>query len=343
MSAEIRGSDSEEQKSTATPPPEPPGPIESPNGESKPAADPEGIVADRETQNRRPWKKWATPEWVTALSTVAMALTSIALIVTAIVSIKVANKQWSIANSQLGAMKETNDRMREANDRTDKSIGIAKDNYEFAKSAAKSSDEATRESLNLTRQSLDATRKSTELTRLMVAAAERAARAAEDGALQARKGLDHSIAISRLDQRAWLGVKGMSITTLEAGKKVSVAVEITNTGKTIARSSKTFSSLKFSLAPIDIPTFAVSGERRLPKPTPAVFFPGVLFAMNSSSDENASEEDVKLIKARTMLIYVFGELEYADVFGQNHRILYCGIYQPSRSSFDSCSNYNEAD
>ena len=53
------------------------------------------------------------------------------------------------------------------------------------------------------------------------------------------------------------GVKGMAVTTLEPGKQVSVAVEITNTGKTMARSSKTFSSLKFSLVPIDIPTFAV--------------------------------------------------------------------------------------
>jgi hypothetical protein len=180
------------------------------------------------------------------------------------------------------------------------------------------------------------TKKALAETRRAADAAVKANQLAETNATQA-------LASSRLDQRPWLGIKDMRLVTLETGKKVTASTLMTNTGKTIAKASKTFMTLKFSPVPLDIAKFAVSGGRPKPTPTPGVIFPGLEFALYTSSTAVADSESVEQIKAKRLLVYVFGELEYMDVFGQGHRTLYCGLYEPEQKVFEACRQYNDAD
>ncbi len=100
--------------------------------------------------------------------------------------------------------------------------------------------------------------------------------------------------------------------------------------------------MQFSNAPLDIPKFAVSRERPKSAPTPGVIFPGFEFGLTAASKELATDQDVGQINARRLLIYVFGELEYTDVFGRTHTTRYCGLYDPEKRAFDQCRQYNDA-
>jgi len=165
----------------------------------------------------------------------------------------------------------------------------------------------------------------------------------EDTLAQSKATLDANIRAAELDQRAWVGLKTLSMVTLEAGKPVNTACVFTNTGKTVALDATYNVTFKPNMGPLDIGAFASSKDRPAPKRvTPAVMFPNFEFTLNLSSSEIVDAETIRLIKSKVIYIFVFGEVHYRDIFKKAHVTKFCGQYNPEINKFDLCGQYQYA-
>ena len=169
--------------------------------------------------------------------------------------------------------------------------------------------------------------------------------AMEESTRQSKEALDESIKASRLDQRAWVGIKTMRVLTLEADKPILIEAVITNTGKTFASNTRVLTSVAVrpSNEPIDIDKLAASLKRRTRlQERPAVLFPNLEATLPVSTPIPITKEHLVLIRASKLLIYLFGEVHYSDVFGSSHTTEFCGIYNTTTKQFGSCSQHNRA-
>ena len=56
-----------------------------------------------------------------------------------------------------------------------------------------------------------------------------------------------------------------------------------------------------------------------------------------------TRERVEGLKTRKLLLYLFGEVSYKDIFGKPHETQFCGIYNPATDTrFDICEQHNRA-
>jgi hypothetical protein len=160
----------------------------------------------------------------------------------------------------------------------------------------------------------------------------------EASVAQSQNVLTHDINTSRLDQRAWLGIKQYRMRELGGGKLVA-EVAVDNVGKTPARRvAGRVAMIQFS-QPISIERSAKSAHfltRKLP-----VMFPNSHFFV--TYEETASEPEIEAIKTGTRKVYLFGDISYIDAFNVHHFTQFCGLYNPATKDFDLCEEFNDAD
>jgi len=169
-------------------------------------------------------------------------------------------------------------------------------------------------------------------------------RAMEQNLAQARTALDAQIESSRLDQRAWVGIKSILSAPLEVDKPIQIGVEITNVGKTPAFEFRPVLSWRIGNR-VDINTYAVSKERRdlitAAGEPPVVLFPSQVFSTTIVPGK-PNEDFIKQLESGTRMIYVFGELKYVDSFHRPHTTRFCSYYAASSGHFNLCDRYNYA-
>jgi hypothetical protein len=123
----------------------------------------------------------------------------------------------------------------------------------------------------------------------------------------------------RLDQRAWFGIKEITLTNpLALGKPVQISILGLNTGKTPALNvhpteirvgpSETDKSLDLVVHSTDRQVVAPNNTNS--------FFATVTYP----------DDSIKALMAETISIYVRGELKYQDVFGLTHTTEFCAYY-----------------
>ena len=171
--------------------------------------------------------------------------------------------------------------------------------------------------------------------------ADNAQKALEASNKQSRAALDESIATSREDQRAWVGVVEFGIPrNLATGQKPAFVAVATNTGKSPA----------LNVVVIITATPFRKGETFYPKTTPLagkpavmVLQPGMRISIATSlGDTPYTERNISDLKSGETIMFVYGEITYDDVFGRKHRTHYCGRMDVDLSSFYGCQAYNNA-
>jgi len=153
----------------------------------------------------------------------------------------------------------------------------------------------------------------------IIAADGRIAGAMESAVGQAGKALNASIEAARTDQRAWFGIKEITLANpLAVGKPVNISILGLNTGKTPA--------LELSMEEIRIGPSETARDRDL-------VIKGIdreVVAPNNTDlfyeTATYSDESVKGIMAGVIPIYVRGSLEYQDIFGATHVTTFCAYY-----------------
>ncbi len=213
--------------------------------------------------------------------------------------------------------------------------------------------EAARETLSQNKMALESILKENRdaLTASLNAASEQSRRGMESSAAQSKASLDASIDGLRLDQRAWVGPSAHTTpsfsdnnrsTFLKVGAKTPFGVDVSNTGKTPARNmvGRIAVGVRSNREKFEPKLGPVSDA-----PSLATLFPGQHFRLSLSfpaGDGTVSQQMVDEITSGRSTLYVYGRIEYQDIFKGLHLTMFCLSMSREMDSFNSCSVYNDA-
>jgi hypothetical protein len=154
----------------------------------------------------------------------------------------------------------------------------------------------------------------------------------------------------RLDQRAWVGaveidnpslLDGTRHVYLKQGAAAFFNVVITNTGKTPALKVGTL--INWLILPSATPFSPVSGSTT-GHPSLTVIQPQMRLTLTTRMEnEQVSRERISALASGSHNLYLFGEISYVDIFGDQHRTKFCAMLTPNLDAFGSCNSHNEAD
>ena len=180
-------------------------------------------------------------------------------------------------------------------------------------------------------------RKANALMKDSTDAATKAAKAAEDSVILARD-------MNRLDQRAWVAVAQIS-GPLQAGEPFVTRIRFKNSGKTFARNAQV--RVKIDITNKDaFPDFDTLFDT--PKDGKEI---GVMILAPNAEYESVTEpfelspftqEQIDNIRDNQAL-FVFGRIDYADVFDRGHWTTFCYRYGFPSGEYGYCENHNDAD
>jgi len=182
-------------------------------------------------------------------------------------------------------------------------------------------------------------RKSTDASTKASSIAERAVGVAE-------KSLQASIDSSRIDQRAWVGIKDITLLPLEEGKPLIAQIRISNSGRTFAREVRIPGMLIFDASKIEtdeaIKT-AITHYQNKPPAIMGVIFPNGEILQPCIVEGSINSASIEAILADKLNVYIIGEIQYLDVFGQHHTTTFFSRYFPLLRTFQFQAKHNEAD
>jgi hypothetical protein len=161
-----------------------------------------------------------------------------------------------------------------------------------------------------------------EQTDRIIAADDRSATAMEDSVRQAQTALADSLIQAEVTQRAWLYVTVHPDAHFEVGKPLDIRITTTNNGRTPATNVR--SAIKVERINIEqYPDFVLPPQTY---PRNRYKMVGTLEPdLGTYTDEGfiPSPLDVERINDQKLRIYANGRVEYDDVFGEHHWIVFC--------------------
>ena len=176
----------------------------------------------------------------------------------------------------------------------------------------------------------------------IIAAATNQAAASRESASAAKQTSEVTRDNTRLDQRAWLGTTSARMIDLAVNKPLKVELQVKNTGKTVARNVDARVTIRSESGPFNLRKFRE--ERPPPKGNRSrfVILPDSELTLPAYGDSLLTQETLSLIKSSSVTIYLFGEIIYADVFGETHVTVFCNFYDPNTNDLVFCSEGNSA-
>lgn len=187
----------------------------------------------------------------------------------------------------------------------------------------------------------------TQVTNI-ISEAKNISNAAKESLEQSKRALDASIDIARKDQRAWVGQieilpawrdEANNPLYIKEGSKLWADVIILNSGKSPALNVKSRMRIMAFPANHDF----VPDYRDLRGNSIGVLQPQMkLIAKSLPSYRSVNDSDITSLKNRTMILYLYGEIQYEDIFRTSHKTTYCYVLAPNLNSFVLHSEYNSA-
>jgi hypothetical protein len=142
-----------------------------------------------------------------------------------------------------------------------------------------------------------------------------------------------------LDQRAWIGTSDPKVLQLDIGKPLYISVKLNNNGKTPALRGR--AALHIRPVPSG-QTLSPQDEFGEPGSIVDLFPSQSFFIHNSGKAGNVRDEEMSQITTGAVTIYVFGIVEYRDVFRIAHKTRFCYSYDAALKVMNVCLFYNEA-
>jgi hypothetical protein len=186
-----------------------------------------------------------------------------------------------------------------------------------------------------------------------------AAKAAQDSARDMKSALDFSKELSRLDQRAWVSVAEISGFP-EIDKPFDITLTFKNSGKTFARRVVTYPIPEFRRGS-DIPDFADRMAAQFPFPysedqraplgyeyvgSDLLIAPNGTMLKKVRAQARLTQDAINLYKIPQNRLYVFGRINYTDIFKVDHITQYCWYlsFDEERGwQYRACGLWNDAD
>jgi len=151
----------------------------------------------------------------------------------------------------------------------------------------------------------------------------------------------------RIDERAWVGVKGTKLSFEKAptgAARLACWVEIVNTGKTFAIDTTVVGTVDTRHKPADIDQFMHNPPSPTTTGSRTILMPGGVIILNLSSPTFLYPEDVHAIEeGSAKFLYIFGSIKYLDVFGYKHTTHYCTFYKDGGPKDCPTGNWTDSD
>ena len=158
---------------------------------------------------------------------------------------------------------------------------------------------------------------------------------------------------TRMDQRAWVGLKHMEMTRFTANdSEVLATTSIGNSGKTLA----TAVQIHWAVGVADVLWEASAVDdwfathhwmAEVPKrplfPGGETIVPTIVTKQHIADmlrkarfNPATPEAAVDLIRKNTAVLFVISEIDYTDVFKSPHKTIFCVAYDPNHNTFRGC-------
>ena len=176
---------------------------------------------------------------------------------------------------------------------------------------------------------------------------------------QSEKVLNSTIENFRLEQRAWVGPKEVlpsiyvnkgKMVYVKEGQQVNCGVLIANSGKTPALKVNMILSLKFREPDVNfVPEHNIDATTHI---STGVLQPGMAMSYSASFVDlptlkglinPASKRLINALTNEQLRLYMFGSLNYEDIFGFPHSTEFCLFLSPDLTTFTAYKTHNEAD
>jgi hypothetical protein len=191
----------------------------------------------------------------------------------------------------------------------------------------------------------------TKQTERMIEEAGRISAAIQDTIRQSKAALDASIESSRTDQRAWVGAccvigppvdeSGKRRPFMKAGEPITaIGVQIKNTGRSPALYVQ--SRVESSALSKNTSFKAEYQHTKGMTPSPVVIQPGVEVFVNLANNTVPNEDSIKALSTGAFVYYIYGIINYEDVFRRAHQTTFCFFMRRDLRSFGNCAVYNAA-
>lgn len=161
---------------------------------------------------------------------------------------------------------------------------------------------------------------------------------------QSEKMLNATIEQFHLDQRAWIAPYGISSFSIQENTPLTFEVEITNSGKTPAlEMTRDMMARSYLAGQKFLPVYEEPPANAPEEASKGVMFPGVHAKINTAPPLLIPSKGIEQLKNRTIILYVYGRINYRDVFNVKHLTTFCFVVNKSLSYASACSTYNHAD
>jgi hypothetical protein len=214
----------------------------------------------------------------------------------------------------------------------------AKEQYNLMKQTAK-------EQYNLMKQTA---KENSDQIEKIIAEARDIAATGKESLEQSKRALDSGIEISRKDQRAWVGMMEINPKWkntdgkplfIKEGARYHVGVTIVNSGRTPALKVRA----RMRLMSFPDNKFVTDYDNVKEGVSVGVLPPQGKFTLTSPpSYKIFNASDVTSLKNGSKILYLYGEIEYEDIFRIPHRTTYCSFLAPTLDAFLVHSVYNDA-
>jgi len=151
---------------------------------------------------------------------------------------------------------------------------------------------------------------------------------------------DRQIALLRSDQRAWVGTELQA--TYGQGLPLDGRVILTNFGRTPARNVRQSGKVqyergksRFEFAPSDSMLSAASAVGEIGA--------GANIHAPFRTPQLLTEQDIKDIESRIVVVYIFGKVTYKDAFDDGHYKRFAYRLYPATHEWEFLNTYNDGD
>ncbi len=155
---------------------------------------------------------------------------------------------------------------------------------------------------------------------------------------QSQQALNATINQFRLDQRAWVVLKGIE-SNPQLGKPWELRVVFTNTGKTPARGATLSCKLQPGTSEKDVDQFKrgpIGKEPTLIVPNQEPFC--ILYPTQSPA---VTQEVLDMYAQKRVVVSVSGIVTYSDIFDKMHWLTFCRIMHPNGRDWSDCKTGND--
>jgi hypothetical protein len=142
-----------------------------------------------------------------------------------------------------------------------------------------------------------------------------------------------------VQSRAWITVKGAELGEIKEGQPITAKIVFRNSGKTPALDVSIYNNINLfgQIVPDPMPYGHYAGRA-----SKSVIGPDSDFGNFITKKEILTTQYLQAIANRKANIYVYGRVDYRDIFNCKRSTEYCMVNKVGTLNFDACERNNNA-